>query len=584
MVFHIVGRTPAFGGGHVMSHSVLSRFGRGRRLRAVCAQLSRVFPTVLLVALAVIPLGFIIAQAFMLMRNIPMWDEFETVLQFLLQYRAAESALEVLQPFFSMANEHCMVTSRVIVVLLYELTGRIDFIHLAIVGDLFIVAVVVMFAVHRPNRQERLVALALASLLLFNLQHHENFFSSYASIDHFLVVVLTTATLMLVQHGGRAALVTAGLFATMAVFTLAQGLAVLVSAALLLALQSRWRQLAAWLLFSSALAAVFGWKLASVPLTLASGSSFAGVEKTAVYALTLLGGVPAVGNAGLASVLGVILLAGLAWLCWKRSWRREPFLTAMAVTAVLSAALIAYGRAGAPDVSPLSSRYMVQSAVAWIAVLMLLLKSAPSPAAFVRGAWVVLALAATLNFLSSAHFEAPARAFVQRRIDASRHYDYARTMVGGTSKIFPEGKRADAILSAAARDGVYFLRARKAVEVEIDAPLKEHQLQYYVDQIAVGPQSVHLKGWMFAETHSSDDVVPHVMLKAGQRSYFFRGRRERRPDVAEAMNRDEALESGFYFVIPKKMLPADEFKVALVLKDGDDVLYSNTDHRVLIRP
>ena len=539
---------------------------------------------VLLIALALVPLGFVAWQAAVLMRNIPMWDEFETVLQFLVQYRAADSWVEVWQPFFTMSNEHCMVTSRAIVVLLYELTGQANFIHLAIIGDLFIVGVVVLFALQQSTRRERWVALALASLLLFHLQHHENFFSSYASIDHFLVVLLTTATLALVLRGGLGALVLAGLFATMAVFTLAQGLAVLASAALLLVVQSRWRQLGGWLLFSVALTVAFGWKLSGASMTSASALTFAGLKKTAGYALTLLGGVPAIGNADLALVLGCVLLAALAWLCWRRRWRQEPFLMAMVVTAVLSAGLIAYGRArAAADVSPLSSRYMVQSAVAWSAVLMLVLKSAGSPAVFIRRGWAVLALAVMVNVLCSLRFETPARAFVQRRIDASRYYDLTQTMVGDVSRIFPDGKRADAILSAAARDGIFFLRPRKAEEVAMDVPLKEQRMAYYLDRIAVGPQSVHVKGWMFADAHRSDDFVPHVMLKTDKHTYFFRGRRESRPDVVTATQRTEALESGFYFVIPKKALPADEFKVSLVLKNGGGALYSNTDHRLLIQ-
>lgn len=565
-----------------MSHPVLSRFGRGSPLHAAFERLSPVVSNVLLIALALVPLGFVAWQAAVLMRNIPMWDEFETVLQFLVHYHAADSWAGLWQPFFAMSNEHCMVTSRVIVVLLYELTGQVNFIHLAIIGDLFIVGVVAIFAFQQPTWRERLVALALASLLLFNLQHHENLFSSYASIDHFLVVLLTTATLVLVLHGGLGALGLAGLFAAMAVFTLAQGLAVLVSAALLLAVQSRWRQLGGWLLFSGALAAAFGWKLSGTSMALASASTFEGVKKTANYALTLLGGVPAIGHADLAWLLGCVLLATMAWLCWKRRWRQEPFLMALAVTALLSAALIAYGRARATDVSPLSSRYMVQSAVAWSAVVMLMLKSARSPVVFMRSAWAVLALAVGGNVLCSLRFEAPAWAFVQRRIDAGRYYDFSRTMVGNASKIFPEGKRADEILSAAARDGIFFLRPRGAVEVQMNMPLKEQNLAYYLDRIAVGPQSVHLKGWMFADARRSDNFVPHVMLKTNQHTYFFRGTRERRPDVATATNRAEALESGFYFVIPKNALPADEFKVSLVLKNDKNALYSNTDHHLLI--
>ncbi len=532
--------------------------------------------------LALAPMALVARQASGLLRNIPMWDEFETVLQFLVRYRAADSLTEALRPFFAMANEHCMVTSRVIVVLLYEITGQANFIHLAIIGDLFIVGVVVLFALRQETPQARLVAFAMLSLLIFQLQHHENLFSSYASIDHFLVVLLTTVTLVLSLRRGLGSLLFAGVTATMAVFTLAHGLAVLASVAILLAVQSRSRQLIGWLVFSGALSALYGSMLAETPMRMSPQATLAGAGKIVGYMLSLIGGVPAIGHATLAPIFGAFLMLVLAWAWYSRMWHREPFLMAMAVTAVISAALIAYGRAGSMAVSPLSSRYMVQSAIVWSAVLMIFLKSIDSPVLFNRSAFAMLSLAVIINAIGDARFELAARDFVQRRVDATRHYDVAQTMEGNNRRIFPEPGRADAILTTAAREGLFRLKPRGSAEVEMDVPLKEARLSYYLDRITVGPMSVHLKGWMYPEAQGSYDFDPYLMLRSEGRTYFFRGRKEHRPDLVAAMKREDVGESGFYFVIPKTDIPAQDFDVSLVLKRGDDALYSNTDHRLAL--
>ena len=100
--------------------------------------------------------------------------------------------------------------------------------------------------------------------------------------------------------------------------------------------------------------------------------------------------------------------------------------------------------------------------------------------------------------------------------------------------------------------------------------------------VNVGPRRVHSKGWMFADDPDVRGFVPHVILRAEGQTHYFRGRKERRPDVAEALRRDEALHSGFYFVIPKASLEAETFDISLVLKESELALYSNSDHQVTI--
>ena len=69
-----------------------------------------------------------------------------------------------------------------------------------------------------------------------------------------------------------------------------------------------------------------------------------------------------------------------------------------------------------------------------------------------------------------------AREFVQRRIDAARHYDLAQSLVGMRRPIYPQGREADAILAAAAKTGVYRLAPRKSVAGEPELPLVDAAL------------------------------------------------------------------------------------------------------------
>ena len=534
-------------------------------------------------ALALAPIAFIAWQAAALLRNIPMWDEFETVLKFLVRYESMSSLRDAIGPLFALANEHCMVTSRLIVLALFELTGEANFIHLAVVGNLSVVGVVMLLVRHESNRLVRLLLGALTSLFIFQLQHHENFFSSYASIDHFLVVLLTTTTLVWVVRGGVLALWGAGGMSVLAVFTLAHGTAVLAAAALLLGLQQRWRHLAGWMVGSLIIAGLFAWRLSGAPLSLTPPLTLAGLEKIVGYWLSLLGGVPALGNQAVVMPFGALLMVILGWLTLKTSYRRDPLLWGVAVNAVLAALLIAYGRAGSPDVSPLSSRYMVQSAMAWSATLVMLLKLLGSPWRILGWGAALVVVAGSANVAASVRYLPNAREFVQRRIDAARHYDLAQSLVGMRRPIYPQGREADAILAAAAKTGVYRLAPRKSVAGELDVPMVEQALLYHVDRIVVGRRNLHVRGWMVTPKPMSSDLRPHLLLKQGWDRYVFRGRRESRPDVVQSLGRTDAERCGFYFVIPLSQLPPSaELEVSLVLKGGRRAIFSNTDHRVKV--
>jgi len=533
-------------------------------------------------ALAIAPAAFVAWQAMALLRNIPMWDEFETVLRFLVRYEGMSSFREAIGPLFSLANEHCMVTSRLIVLTLFELTGEANFIHLAVIGNLSVLAVVMLLVRTESNRLVRLLLGALTSLLIFQLQHHENFFSSYASIDHFLVVLLTTASLVWVVRGGTLALWGAGLMSILAVFTLAHGVAVLAAGALLLGLQQRWRHLAGWVVGSLVAVGLFGWRLSGAQLALAPSIDFAGLQKIVVYWFSLLGGVPGIGGPETAAPFGLLLLGLVGWTTVKGAYRKDPLLWAVAINAMLAALLIAYGRANAADVSPLSSRYMVQSAMAWSACLVMLLKMLETPWRVLGWGAALVVVVASANVVASTRFLPSARDFVQRRIDAARHYDLSQSLVGMRHPIYPKGPEADAILASAAKKGLYRMAPRSSLLSEVDVPVHEQALLYHVDRIAVSRRNLHVRGWMVTPKRTTFDLRPHLLLEGAEGRHFFRGRRETRKDVAESLQRPDAERSGFYFVIPLSSLTGGDLSLTLVLKDSRRAIFSYTDHRVSV--
>jgi len=327
---------------------------------------------------------------------------------------------------------------------------------------------------------------------------------------------------------------------------------------------------------------LFGWRLSTAHLSLAPALSWAGLEKIVVYWLSLLGGVPGLGVPETAAPFGVLLMALVVWTTIKGAYKKDPLLWGVAINAILAALLIAYGRADAVDVSPLSSRYMVQSAMAWSACLVMLLKMLETPWRVLGWGAALVVVVASANVAASTRFLPSAQAFVQRRIDAARHYDLVQSLDGMKHPIYPKGPEADAILSSAAKKGLYRMTPRNSVLSEVDVPVQEQALLYHVDRIAVSRRNLHVRGWMVTPKRTSSDLRPHLLLDGAEGRHFFRGRRETRADVAESLRRPDAERSGFYFVIPLSSLSGGDFSLTLVLKDSRRAIFSHTDHRVSV--
>jgi hypothetical protein len=523
------------------------------------------------------PIGFIAWRATESMHNIPMWDEFETVLRFLLDFRAADSVTTAVREFFAMANEHCVLTSRVVFVAMDHLTGGMNFIHLAVMGNSFLVAAVLAARVGLVERWWRGVWLALSALALVHLQHHENLFSSYASIDHYQVVFHTTLSLLLLQRSERWALPAAVGFAGFAVFTLAHGVAVMVVGALSLAVAGRTRAVVQWCVACGVIFGLFAFVFSSATLTAPVAWSLPALGRLLSYWLTMVGGVVSLGSSTAAAWCGVGLLGLLAGALVRGAWRRDPFLTGLALTAILSMAFISYGRFAAPGVPALSSRYMVQSGLAWVAVVLLAARALPSPSWSKAAAWGALLAAGALNVLANQRFGYEAWEFSQRRVDAAHVFEETGSMAGLKRPIFPKTALGDEILAVSAREGLYTLDVEPSHEVVGPERIELYPIVFSIDKLAVSRGHMHLRGWMLTKDMISTQLQPYVQVVQGDGKRLFRGRVEWRPDVEKAYpDRPDALRSGFYFTVPLSQLDSGRSSLRVVLIGSRRALYNET--------
>jgi hypothetical protein len=139
---------------------------------------------------AAVPIAFIVVRIVAACKNIPFWDEFDSVLALLLRLDHGLGWREFVGQVFQLDSEHRTVVSRLIVAAGYGITGGVNFDVLCVLGNLSLVAMGALLLSALPTIAQRVRLGVVLAFGLFHLEHYEAFLWSGASIDHFMVLMM----------------------------------------------------------------------------------------------------------------------------------------------------------------------------------------------------------------------------------------------------------------------------------------------------------------------------------------------------------------------------------------------------------
>ncbi|PRY39206.1 hypothetical protein CLV58_10896 [Spirosoma oryzae] len=184
--------------------------------------------------------------------NVPKWDD-HALRHFLLLADQAPTLSNKLYQFVKQHNEHRIAYDRIIAWLDYQLTGKLNFRHLMVVGNLSLLGLLLVFvSVLRRAGRPLLYAVPVACLL-FNLSQWENMYWGMAALQNFSIMLWVVGAVYYLSYTNR--LTTAIGLAVLATLTSGNGLLVWPIGALILFLRlaqphSTRRPLVTWLLIS----------------------------------------------------------------------------------------------------------------------------------------------------------------------------------------------------------------------------------------------------------------------------------------------------------------------------------------------
>ena len=541
----------------------------------------RRFAVAVLVILSVLPVVYVGSEAVSASRNFPFFDEIDSAVDFVLKLGSTEHWRDAAGQFFALSNEHRMLTSRAMFAACYWLTGTLNFHVIGALGNLFIVAACLLLIGSAKFLEARVRMGVVLAFLIFQLEHYENFIWSGASIDHFQVVMLAVASIVLLTRGTSASTLGAGTCAALATFTLVHGALVWPLGAASLAHQRRWKPLLGWCVGAAIVLSGFFWGFAFNPghhveLTLGT------VPEVMYFWLQLIGAPLLLGNRAAGAVPGFLLLVALGLLVRRGALNRHPVQILVACFGAGSLILVAVGRLHI-DEHAIASRYLILGALSWAMLIHVLLEeTATQQHPFRWLAWMLPALVA-FDVTAAFMFQVPKEAFIEVRDRAATYYQQYGRAGTGISRMHPDPARAEQVLAAAGACGVFRL-PNVSPQVHLEDPRPSTRIITHVDELVVGERAVTIGGWAMVRGETSKRGHVFVVLKSENGFRTYRALTLQRPDVARAYREPRWRLCGFRAVLARDQLPSGNFHVGVVVDEPGGPEYVMTEDVLSLSP
>ncbi len=345
----------------------------------------------LALVICVLLIGFFFSLIIANTANIPNGDDLYCLMLFTQQFKDASTFYERFVLLTQQWVEHRIVYSRFSALLSYWLTGNVNFITIALIGNLTLVAFTILFWKVIRKLGASLYFLIPVVLILFSPVTYEGNLWAGASTVYMPVAFLGLLTVYLLACNRESGIAWPLFTALLATFSFGNGMFVLLVGLVLLIYQKRFRIAFIWGLASVAAIGLYFMNFFSASSTDAFG--FSAHFRKPMYLLynffAFIGGIldyseninsPFVSANIPATLLGVTLFAAISYgsLIFLKDTSRpdgesgrrniQYAWLGMAAFLLVTALVMAYSRTAGAAMTTLSSRYKIYSMLFWIIV------------------------------------------------------------------------------------------------------------------------------------------------------------------------------------------------------------------------
>ncbi len=507
--------------------------------------------------------------------DVPAFDDYDAVVDFLNRWVATDSALARLRLLFSQHIEHRPALLRAAAAATASALGHVDHRVLQLFGasalPLLALALLAGFRRGTPLR-ERVLPFAPAALALF----HPQFWSAYlwptCSATNFFSVALAAVAFQALAGSTWRSFALAAAAALLATFSQGNGVAVLPIGFLALAGPGRSARRRAWLVFTLALGTLTVVAFERPFDTwdaLANLASLERVGRLAGYVLNFLGSAASFSQRGIALGAGAALVASLLALLQRGAWRRSPALVALLLFVLASAGLNALVRAQQGIAAPLhqdryrfyACAFLAATWLAWAAELAGTRWSRPALAGV---------LAASVAFCGFSH-----ALYRGKLLDMSARLEAGleRWWTNGEGGLFyPHFEKASRLLLTGFERGVLrvpaaWISAHGAAATDEPLPEPGGSVRFRLGTLHRDAASLLVDGWAHAGNDARGQRV-RLVLRSERRTLVFPAASVPRTDLAPAPGggAQRLARSGFRLLVPAAAIPPGSYRLGVLVE------------------
>jgi hypothetical protein len=191
--------------------------------------------------------------------NMPKWDDFPDILQFMDRWLNANTLEEKFSVFFYHTNEHILLVNHFIILAQYYLLGHIDFRWLIYTGNFFYLGSALILWLPFRNKDESAFAFAVIMLTAVSFYAYESTLWAMTAISNQSVIFFSLLTLWYATKSPVSP-IRVTLFATLSIFSQSNGFLILPLVGIIFLFSDR-KKLPVWLAFSALIIAFYAFML-----------------------------------------------------------------------------------------------------------------------------------------------------------------------------------------------------------------------------------------------------------------------------------------------------------------------------------
>lgn len=504
--------------------------------------------------------------------NAPCWDDYDSLVEFLNQFRDTSSFAGRLSLILVQHNEHRLAFLRLVGLSVFYLKGDLDFRLLCYIGNAALVLIAYfLFYAFKTGGEFKPFYFSPVLFLLFQPQYHDIILQATALFSNFSVLLFALVTLLLIERRSRISFVFACVFAALAIFSQGNGILIFPMGLVAFLMQRNYRQAGIWLLVSLLVLAVYfkGYgQLPGHPGILEALMDIKGV----ILSLFCFAGSAAGFSSFYPSLFcGIGMVLYFIFLTIRKYYRSNPTLYFLFFFILLTIGINAVFRSWKGiEFVLLQSRYKFFSIFGVILLYLSLYE-------IVQRKRLHLFVAITGLIVALAFFTVSSSLYIPKVVESSEGFKRGllRWYVDGEGLRYPFPEEASRLLNESIEKSIYkfpeniIKEFKKTPYVFRKKDIHRHPV-FSIDTVAENDEYAYIDGWAFLSAEALPGEKISVVLESSEQAFAFPTVTIIRPDLVDYFGSSSLKRSGFGVLISKRMIQPGRYEVGVYTESKDD--------------